>query len=68
MSDQTIPLGIGENSVIKNAILDKNVRIGTNVHLINRDGVSEGERDDILIKNGIIVLPKSTSIPSNTVI
>jgi len=56
------PLGIGENSVIKNAIVDKNVRIGRNVHLINKNGVQDGEFGDIVVKDGIIVIPKGAVI------
>ena len=55
-------LGIGENSVIKNAIVDKNARIGRNVHLINKNSVENGEFGDIVIKDGIIVIPKGTVI------
>lgn len=63
-----LPLGIGKNSIIKNAILDKNVRIGENVQLINKDHIQEGEFGDIVIRNGIIVVPKNTEVPHNTVI
>lgn len=36
-----LPMGIGQNSVIKHAIVDKNARIGANVQLINKEGVTE---------------------------
>ncbi len=55
-------LGIGENSVIKNAIVDKNVRIGRNVHLVNKNCVQNGEFGDIIIKDGIIVISKGTVV------
>ena len=32
-----IPIGIGKGSTIKKAIIDKNVRIGNNVNIINKD-------------------------------
>ena len=57
-------LGIGKNCVIQNAILDKDVRIGDNVQLINKDDIKNGERDGILVRDGIIVVPKSAQIPS----
>ena len=34
-------VGIGENSVIENAIIDKNARIGRDVRIVNADGVDE---------------------------
>jgi hypothetical protein len=32
-----VPIGIGENTVIRNAIIDKNARIGKNCHITNKD-------------------------------
>lgn len=34
-----VPLGVGANSVIENAIVDKNARIGKNTCIINKEGV-----------------------------
>lgn len=56
-------LGIGRDCTIENAILDKDVRIGDGVRLVNREGVVEGEHDGFIIRDGIIVVPKSTVIP-----
>ena len=36
-------LGIGKNCRIENAIIDKDIRIGDNVQLVNRESVLEGE-------------------------
>jgi len=55
-------LGIGKNCMISNAILDKDVRIGDNVQLINKEGIIEGEKDGLFIKDGIIVVPKGMQI------
>ncbi|NQU29004.1 MAG: glucose-1-phosphate adenylyltransferase [Candidatus Marinimicrobia bacterium] len=63
-----IPLGIGAGSVLKRVILDKNVRIGQNVKLINSDRVEHSENDFCCIRDGIIVIPKNTVIPAGTVI
>jgi len=63
-----IPIGIGYNCVIKNAILDKNVRIGSNVLLINEKGLTNYETDRYSIIDGIIVVPKDMEIPDNYVI
>ena len=40
-----IPMGIGENSVISNTIVDKNARIGKNCRIINKDGIEEANRE-----------------------
>lgn len=61
-------LGIGKNCVIKKAIIDKNVRMGDNVHIVNKKNVVEFENQFCVIKNGIVIIPKSSVIPSGTVI
>jgi glucose-1-phosphate adenylyltransferase len=62
------PLGIGRGSVIENAIIDKNVRIGRNVKILNEGGVQEAEGDGYVIREGIVVVPHNTIIPDGTVI
>ncbi len=64
-SASEIPIGVGENSILKNVIADKNVRIGKNVKLINKESVSEYRSDTVIIKDGIIILPKNVTIPDN---
>jgi glucose-1-phosphate adenylyltransferase len=67
--EQAIPdLGIGEFCEIDGAILDKNVRIGNFVKLINRDGINDGEKDGIYIRDGIIIVPKGHIIPDHYVL
>jgi glucose-1-phosphate adenylyltransferase len=65
-----VPLGIGSNSVIRRAIVDKNVRIGQNVQIINRDHVQDVNREDkgYCICGGIVVIIKGAVIPDNTII
>jgi glucose-1-phosphate adenylyltransferase len=65
-----VPLGVGANSTIRRAIIDKNARIGRNVQIINKDGVREGNREDLgfVIQNGIVVVIKNTTIPDGMVI
>jgi glucose-1-phosphate adenylyltransferase len=65
-----IPLGVGANTTIRKAIVDKNARIGRNVQIVNTDGVVEGNREDLgfVIQNGIIVVIKNATIPDGTVI
>ncbi len=65
-----VPLGIGANSTIQKAIVDKNARIGRNVRVVNKDGVEEGNREELgfVIRNGIIVVIKNATIPDGTII
>ncbi len=62
------PIGIGEGSLIQDAIVDKNARIGRNVRLVNRDQVAEGEGDGWVIRDGIIVVAKNSIIPDGVTI
>lgn len=65
-----VPIGIGANSRISNAIIDKNARIGKNVQISNKDGVDEANRESegFYIRSGIVVVLKNATIPDNTVI
>ncbi|MFN6355397.1 MAG: glucose-1-phosphate adenylyltransferase [Cyanobacteriota bacterium] len=65
-----VPLGIGAQSVIQRAILDKNVRIGSNVKVINKDRVQEADRSALgfTIRSGIVVIEKNATIADGTVI
>ncbi len=65
-----IPIGIGKGTTIKRAIIDKNVRIGRNVAIVNKDQVEEADRPELnfYIRNGIVVVVKNGSIPDGTVI
>jgi glucose-1-phosphate adenylyltransferase len=67
-SVEKIPIGIGENSVIRNAIIDKNARIGKNVQIINKESVEHliREKEGYWIQNGIITVMKGAAIPDNS--
>lgn len=66
----TIPLGIGAESTIHHAIIDKNARIGCNVNILNKDRVEEADREDqgFYIRSGIITVLRGATIPDGTVI
>lgn len=65
-----VPIGIGKDSIIRRAIVDKNARIGCNVQIVNKDRVQEAEREDLgfFIRSGIVVVLKNAVIPDGTVI
>ena len=61
-------IGIGEGSVIRRAILDKNVRIGKNVRLINKEQIENFDDPTgcYFIRDGIIIVPKNAMIKDGT--
>ena len=64
------PLGVGRGTTVKRAILDKNVRIGRDVTIINKDRVEEADRPELgfYIRNGIVVVVKNATIPDGMVV
>jgi len=65
-----IPIGVGRGTTVKGAILDKNVRIGRDVTIVNRDRIEEADRPELnfYIRNGIVVVVKNGSIADGTII
>jgi len=61
-------VGIGRDCEIRDAIVDKNARIGHGVRLVNGNGVAAETADNHVIVDGIIVVPKDAVIPDGTVI
>ncbi len=60
------PLGIGENSIIEGAIIDKNCRIGRNVRVANDRGLQTTEENGpAMIADGIVVVQKGAILPDN---
>jgi glucose-1-phosphate adenylyltransferase len=60
--------GVGDGSVIENAILDKDARIGARVRITNRDNVQNAEGRNYVIRDGIVVIPKGAIVLDETVI
>jgi glucose-1-phosphate adenylyltransferase len=66
-TDGDASLGIGRDCIIEDTIIDKDARIGDGVQLVNKGGLMNGERDGLVIRDGVIVVPKSVHIPSGYV-
>ncbi len=69
--DRNVPhMGIGKNTIIRRAIIDKNTRIGSNVQLINKDNLetADGPGGGYFIREGIIIVPKNAYIKDGTVV
>ena len=60
------PIGIGRGSEIRNAIIDKNARIGDNVVISPEGKDKEMDGEGFYIRDGIVVIPKGTVIASGT--
>ena len=68
VDSQKIPVGVGANSKIENAIIDKNARIGKDVQL-SPAGVGDGwadEGENVYIRDGIVVVVKNGIVPDGT--
>lgn len=61
-----IDIGIGDNTVIKNAIIDKNSRIGKNCKIVNSNNIEFYNAPNYYIRDKIIIIPKNATIPDNT--
>src|SRR5262249_28444805 len=64
----TPDLGVGDGTLIERAIVDKDCRIGRNVHIVNRQNVQEASGENYTICDGIVVIPKGAVVPDGTVI
>ena len=65
-TDGLIPLGVGPGCTIKNAIIDKNARIGEGVEL-DATGKPDGyEADGIYVRDGVLIVRKGAVIASGT--
>lgn len=63
-----IDIGIGDKTVIKNAIIDKNARIGKNCTIVNEKKLADFSGDNYNIVDGVIIVHKNASLPDGTVI
>ena len=69
-SEDLVVTFAGANSTVRRTIVDKNARIGNNVQIINKDGVREANRENEgwMIKDGITIIIKDSTIPDGTII
>lgn len=59
-------LGIDDNCVIKNAIIDKNSFIGKNSILWNKKGIKHSDGENYFIRDRILIIPKNSVIKENS--
>jgi glucose-1-phosphate adenylyltransferase len=63
-----IPIGIGRDCTVRNAIIDFNACIGDGCKLINPDGLTDFDGDNYSIRDKIIIIHKNAVIPAGTTI
>jgi glucose-1-phosphate adenylyltransferase len=68
MAENTPRIGIGRNTRIENAIIDKNARIGNNCVISPAGKPDQVTEDRYYIRDGIVIIPKNGVIPDGTVI
>ncbi|KAH9765206.1 glucose-1-phosphate adenylyltransferase large subunit 1 [Citrus sinensis] len=70
LAEGRVPVGIGENTKIKECIIDKNARIGKNVIIANSEGIQEADRsaEGFYIRSGVTVILKNSVITDGFVI
>jgi glucose-1-phosphate adenylyltransferase len=61
-------IGIGRNTRIENAIIDKNARIGENCVISPEGKPKEADHALYFIRDGIVVIPKNGIVPNGTVV
>lgn len=61
-----IPIGIGQNCHIENAILDKNARIGDNVTILPFPRNTDQDHEKWYVRDGIVVIPKDAELYPGT--
>jgi glucose-1-phosphate adenylyltransferase len=61
-------VGIGERCYIKNAIIDKNCRIGNDVRINGGQHLSNSDHSLYTVKDGIVVVKKGAILPDGFVI
>jgi glucose-1-phosphate adenylyltransferase len=61
-------IGLGRNTTIENAIIDKNARIGENCRLSPAGKPDKLDHPQYYIRDGIVIVPKNGVIPHGTVL
>lgn len=63
-----IPIGIGQDCRISGAIIDKNCRIADGVEIDSSRHGSDTETELYVVRDGIVIIPRATVLPSGTII
>lgn len=61
-------LGIGSNTRVENAIIDKNARIGSHVVITPAGKPENVDHPMYFIRDGVVIIPKNGVVPDGTII
>jgi glucose-1-phosphate adenylyltransferase len=61
-------IGIGRNTTVENAIIDKNARIGQNCRISPAGKPDKVDHTYYYVRDGIVIIPKNGVIPHGTII
>ncbi len=61
-------VGVGPNCLIRNAIIDKNARIGAGCRLAPTGLPEKWETDALFVRDGVIVVKKGAIVPPGTIV
>lgn len=64
----TFKASVGKNCIIQNAIIDEDVKIGNNVHLVNKKRLQTFDGDGVYIRDGLIVIPSNVYVKDGFVL
>ena len=64
--DAQYPIGIGAGTRIREAIVDKNARIGKNVTITGSKRLRDCNGEGYVVRDGIVIVPKNAIIPDGT--
>src|SRR5580658_8161337 len=68
-ADRGLPrIGIGKNTTVENAIIDKNARIGQNCRISPAGKPDKVDHTHYYVRDGIVIIPKNGVIPHGTII
>jgi glucose-1-phosphate adenylyltransferase len=61
-------IGVGQNTRIDNAIIDKNARVGNNCVISPNGKPKDVDHELYFVRDGIVIIPKNGLVPHGTVI
>lgn len=62
----SVPLGVGEGSVLRHCIIDKDARIGREVHIQGHPSLPDQDGENFYIREGLVIVPSKAIIPDGT--
>ncbi|CAL5395534.1 unnamed protein product [Camellia sinensis] len=68
LAERRVLIGIGENTRIKDCIIDKNARIEKNVVIANSEEEADRSSEGFYIRSGITIILKNSTIKDGVVI